>query len=113
MKGNGELSNLGEMGGVWGGGNGHVSGGNVLGLLFLRKTRRGGRRKRRKKRWELELELELELGFPPLFWFFNFFFFFFTVFVSTSLIMCVCILWSVGLWSGWLRLDGFRIKSII
>ena len=74
MKGNGELSNLGEMGGVWGGGNGHVSGGNVLGLLFLRKTRRGGRRKRRrKKRWELELEL----GFPPLFWFFNFFFFFF------------------------------------
>lgn len=116
MKGNGELSNLGEIGGEGETDTCRVEMFWVYSFFvfsFPRKTRCGGRRRGRKKcgnwNWNWNWDSLLYFSFST---FSSFFYFWvYSLSLSTPLIRCVCILWRVGLWSGWLRLDGFRIRS--
>ena len=114
MKGNGELSNLGEMGGEGETDTCRVEMFWVYSFFvfsFHAKLDVAGGEGGGKN-----VGIGIGIGIPSSILVFQLFllFFYFWVYslsLSTPLIMCVCILWRVGLWSGWLRLDGFRIRS--
>ena len=116
MKGNGELSNLGEMGGEGETDTCRVEMFWVYSFFvfsFHAKLDVAGGEGGGKN---VGIGIGIGIGIPSSILVFQLFllFFYFWVYslsLSTPLIMCVCILWRVGLWSGWLRLDGFRIRS--
>ena len=115
MKGNGELSNLGEIGGEGETDTCRVEMFWVYSFFvfsFHAKLDVAGGEGGGKN-----VGIGIGIGIPSSILVFQLFLLFFifgftlSLSLSTPLIRCVCILWRVGLWSGWLRLDGFRIRS--